>query len=142
MLEHLNIDLEYLKMLHDIMDDDFKVSGDLTNERRYGQQSDTLPWFWRISEPVGTYGSWLQECKFPNHSLFLQTNLVLVYRVSWLRAKAHFFWWSEELPLVGYEMQWMVNWFRWKEGEWKKRLGYVTNEDRPPHEASNIIQMI
>ena len=29
-------------MLHDIMDDDFKVSGDITDER-YGQQLDALP---------------------------------------------------------------------------------------------------
>ena len=41
-LECLNIDLEYLKMLHDIMDDDFKVPGDITDER-YGQQLDALP---------------------------------------------------------------------------------------------------
>ena len=101
-------------------------------QRRYGQRSDALPWFWIIGEPVGTCGSRMQEHKFPNHSLFLRTNLVLVYRVSWLRAKAHFFWWSEELRLVGYKMQWMVNWFWWKGGEWKKRLGYVTNEDRLP----------
>ena len=78
-LECLNIDPEYLKTLHDITDDDFKVSGDLTNERRYGQWSDTLSWFWRIGQPVGTCGSQMQECKFPNHSSFLQTNLVLVY---------------------------------------------------------------
>ena len=104
------------------MDDDFKVSGDLTDKRRCGRRSDTLPRFWRIGEPVGTCGSRMQECKFPNHTLFLRTNLVLVYQVSWLRAKAHFFQWSEELHLVGYKMQWTVNWFRWKEGEWKKDL--------------------
>ena len=29
-------------------------------------------------------------------------------------------------------MQWMVNWFQQKEGEWKRRLGDVTNDGHPP----------
>ncbi|KIM78567.1 hypothetical protein PILCRDRAFT_75318 [Piloderma croceum F 1598] len=60
------------------------------------------------------------------------TDLLLVYRVSWLRAKARFFRWSEELRLVEYEMQWTINWFRWKEGQWRTRLSEVDDEERPP----------
>ena len=56
-LKSLNIDLEYLKTLHDITEDDLKVSGDLTDKRQFGQWSDALPWFWMIGEPVGTTGS-------------------------------------------------------------------------------------
>ena len=29
-------------------------------------------------------------------------------------------------------MQWMVNLFQWKVGQWKKRLGEVTDEEQPP----------
>ena len=61
-LKLLNIDPEYLKTLHDITEDDLKVSGDVTDERRFGQWSDALPWFWTIGEPVGTSGSRMQEC--------------------------------------------------------------------------------
>ena len=59
------------------------------------------------------------------------TNLTLVYRVSWLRAKARFSRWSEELCLVESEMQWTVNWFWWKMEQWKKRLIDLADEDRP-----------
>jgi hypothetical protein len=52
--------------------------------------------------------------------------------VSWLRAKARASRWSEEFRLVGLEMEWTVNWFRCKEKEWKKRLGDVEDEERPP----------
>ena len=34
--------------------------------------------------------------------------------------------------MVGYEMQWTVNSFRWKAVQWKKRLGEVTDEEQPP----------
>ena len=131
-LKLLNIDPEYLKTLHDITEDDLKVSRDLTDKKWFGQQSDALPWFWTIGEPVGTSGSRMQECQFTCLSWIIPTNLMLVYCVSWLRAKAHFARWSEELHLVGCEMQWMVNWFWWKEDEWRKRLGDVINDERPP----------
>lgn len=55
----------------------------------------------------------------------------LVYRVSWLRAKARFSRWSEELRLVEHEMRWTVNWFRWKEMQWKDRLERVRQDLRP-----------
>ena len=57
---------------------------------------------------------------------------MLVYRVSWLRAKARFDRRSEELRIVGYEMEWTVNWFRWKEGQWRSRLTDMEDEERPP----------
>ena len=52
--------------------------------------------------------------------------------MSWLRAKARFNRWSEELRIVGYEMQWTVNWFRWKEEQWRLRLNELEDEERPP----------
>jgi hypothetical protein len=60
------------------------------------------------------------------------TNPSSVYRVSWLRAKARFARWSEELRLVEYEMQWTVNWFRWKQKEWHRRLRDLADEERAP----------
>jgi hypothetical protein len=55
-LKHLAVFLEYLSSLHDITDDNIKMSGDVTikmsgdvtEENRYGQRSDTLAWFWRF----------------------------------------------------------------------------------------------
>lgn len=54
-----------MSTLHDITDDDMKVAGDLTDERRFGQRSDTLPWFWRIGNADCSDGSdspRMQEC--------------------------------------------------------------------------------
>lgn len=45
-LHHLCNDGKYLATLHDIMENDMKVVGDLTNEQGVGQQSDTIAWFW------------------------------------------------------------------------------------------------
>ncbi|KIM76560.1 hypothetical protein PILCRDRAFT_77628, partial [Piloderma croceum F 1598] len=118
-LQRLSIDPEYVATLHDIMDDDLKVAGDLTDERRFGQRSDALPWFWRFGDAVDSGGLQMQECTYS-------------YWPCALRAKAQFFRWSEELRLVEYEMQWTINWFRWKEGQWRTRLSEVDDEERPP----------
>ena len=61
-LQRFLIDPEYAATLHDITDDDLKVAGDLTDEQRYGQQSDSLPWFWRFGDAVGSDGPRMQEC--------------------------------------------------------------------------------
>jgi hypothetical protein len=62
-LQRLPIDHKYSKTLHPITDDDLKVAGDLTDEARFGQQSDTLPWFWRVGEAVCDSGPQMEECK-------------------------------------------------------------------------------
>ena len=61
-LRHLSVDPEYLATLRDITDDDLKVAGDLTDERRVGQRSDALPWFWRFGDAVESGGPRMQEC--------------------------------------------------------------------------------
>jgi hypothetical protein len=53
------IDQEYVATLHDIMDDDLKVARDLTDERRVGQRSDALPWFWRFGDEIDTGSPWM-----------------------------------------------------------------------------------
>ena len=63
-LQRIGTDPEYLAMLHDISDDDLKVAGDLTDERRFGQRSDTLPWFWRIGDANDSGGPRIQECMY------------------------------------------------------------------------------
>jgi len=67
-LECLSIDPNYLATLHNITDDDLKVAGDLTDERRFGQRSDTLPWFWRFGETIhDSSGPGMQECMYPGY---------------------------------------------------------------------------
>jgi len=131
-LQRLSTDPEYMATLHDITDSDLKMAGDLTDERRVGQRSDTLPWFWRFGDTGDSGGPRMQECTYSDCPCACPTNTPSVYRVSWLRAKARFCRWSEELTLVGYEMQWTVNWFRWRENQWRQRLKDLDDEERPP----------
>jgi hypothetical protein len=60
-LQRLPAEPEYLETLHDITDIDLKVTGDLTDENRFGQRLDTLPWFWRIGDVVVSEGPQMQE---------------------------------------------------------------------------------
>jgi hypothetical protein len=48
-MERLAVHMDFLNTLRDITDDDMKMSGDIIEENRVGQRSDTLAWFWRIS---------------------------------------------------------------------------------------------
>lgn len=44
---------------------DLKMSGDVTEEKRFGQRNDTLAWFWRLGG-IGKReenDSWMQECR-------------------------------------------------------------------------------
>jgi hypothetical protein len=61
-LQHLPIDPEYLAKLRNITDDDLKVVGDITDEQRFRQWSDTLPWFWHINEVSNSNAPQMQEC--------------------------------------------------------------------------------
>lgn len=57
---------------------------------------------------------------------------VLVYRVNWLKAKARWQRWDEELNLVKHEMGWTVSWFQNKKDEWDRRYHQAT---KPGHQA-------
>ena len=68
-LQHLSVDPEYMATLRDITDDDLKVAGDLTDERRFGQRSDALPWFWRFGDAVESGGPRMQECMCSDYQI-------------------------------------------------------------------------
>jgi hypothetical protein len=73
-LERLPVEPEYLETLQDITEEDMKMSGDVTEENRFGQRSDTLAWFWRqggMLESDDGSSPRMQECKhnFPIRSL-------------------------------------------------------------------------
>ncbi|KAF9232933.1 hypothetical protein BU15DRAFT_67025 [Melanogaster broomeanus] len=44
-----------------------------------------------------------------------------VYKINWLKAKARYCRWKDELELVRHEMYWVVKWFQGQELEWKRR---------------------
>ncbi|KAG0697969.1 hypothetical protein DFH29DRAFT_878331 [Suillus ampliporus] len=68
--------------------------------------SDKLAWFWRINNAEDSQKNiWMNE----------------FYRVNWLKAKARYNRWSEELKLVQHEMFWTISWFRTQEERWRVR---------------------
>lgn len=65
--------------------------------------------------------------------------ILLVYRVNWLKAKARWRRWEEELSLVQHEMGWTVAWFKHQQGEWYRRWNEAT---KPGHQAYAYRQMM
>lgn len=47
----------------------------------------------------------------------------LVERVNWLRAKARYQRWDEEVQLVKSEMIWTLHWFGCQKTQWEERAG-------------------
>ena len=66
-LHRLLVDHTYLNTLKDITKGDMKMSGDVTEENRFGQRSDVLAWFWQQGlnvEEEAVPSVQMQECKF------------------------------------------------------------------------------
>jgi hypothetical protein len=55
-----------------IFEEDLRLSGDVLEENRIGQKSDTLAWFWRIGGGVEKeqQSEWMQECKNSFYFIF------------------------------------------------------------------------
>jgi hypothetical protein len=63
-MERLGADNATLRRYEKIEPEHLKLSGDLTEENRYGQRNDTLPWFWRLEGQTSEQSNtWMQECK-------------------------------------------------------------------------------
>jgi hypothetical protein len=64
-------------------------------------------------------------------------NPEVVYRVNWLRARAHAHRWEEELPLTEKEMIWTTLYFVNERDKWYRRLVNLRDQemDQKGHEA-------
>lgn len=118
-LQSLGASQDILDRFKLILPADLSVDKEVTEENRFGQGSDRLAWFWH----VGGYASpWTEECMpLSVHSASTVDGFCAVYRVSWLKSKARFERWEEELELVQNEMLWTTLWFKHQEREWERR---------------------
>ncbi|KAG1822770.1 uncharacterized protein BJ212DRAFT_1540916 [Suillus subaureus] len=92
-MQRLGADSDTLTSYQSLKADDLAVSKEVTEENRHGQGSDKLAWFWRINSVTNSQKSeWMYE----------------FYWVNWLKAKAQYDCWSEELKLVQHKMYWTV----------------------------------
>ena len=67
-LIRLNHFSDFLDTLHDISEQDMKMSRDITEENRYGQRLDALAWFWRLDDNLSgedQLSPHMKECRFP-----------------------------------------------------------------------------
>ncbi|KAG1859409.1 hypothetical protein C8R48DRAFT_673951 [Suillus tomentosus] len=95
-MQQLGADSDTMSSYQALKAEDLTVSKEVTEENRHGQGSDRLAWFWRINSAEDSQKSeWMNE----------------FYRVNWLKAKARYDRWSEELKL----------WFQKQESEWRAR---------------------
>ncbi|KAG1740735.1 uncharacterized protein EDB91DRAFT_1081835 [Suillus paluster] len=102
----LGADSDTVAVYQPLKPQDLVVSKEVTEENRHGQGSDKLAWFWRINNAEDSQKNvWMNE----------------FYRVNWLKAKARYDCWSEELKLVQHEMFWTISWFRTQEERWRVR---------------------
>ncbi|KAG1722519.1 hypothetical protein EDB19DRAFT_1645755, partial [Suillus lakei] len=105
-MQHLGADSDTLALYQPLKAQDLVVSKEVTEENRHGQGSDRLTWFWRINNAEDSQkNQWMNE----------------FYHVNWLKAKAQYDRWSEELKLVQHEMFWTVSWFGTQEATWRSR---------------------
>ncbi|KAG1841841.1 hypothetical protein F4604DRAFT_1597863, partial [Suillus subluteus] len=111
-MQRLGVDEEILRNVYqEILPSQLTVNQEVTEENRYGQGSDRLAWFWRVNNGGDTHeDAWMDE----------------FYRVNWLKAKARWQRWEEELSLVRHEMGWTVSWFGHKKDEWDRRYDQAT----------------
>ncbi|KAG1906569.1 uncharacterized protein F5891DRAFT_901580, partial [Suillus fuscotomentosus] len=102
-MQRLGADSDTMSSYQALKAEDLTVSKEVTEENRHGQGSDRLAWFWRINSAEDSQKSeWMNE-------------------FNWLKAKARYDRWSEELKLVQHEMCWTVWWFQKQESEWRAR---------------------
>ncbi|KAG1764090.1 hypothetical protein EV702DRAFT_1051462 [Suillus placidus] len=87
-MQRLGADEDTLKNVYqEIQPSQLSMDWEVTEENRYGQGSDRLAWFWMVSSSRDSdEDAWMDE--------------LLVYRVNWLKAKARWQRWEEELSLV------------------------------------------
>ncbi|KAG2028676.1 hypothetical protein BDR03DRAFT_813922, partial [Suillus americanus] len=112
-MQRLGADLDTLALYQPLRAQDLGVSKEITEENRHGQGSDALTWFWRINNAEDSQkNEWMDE----------------FYRVNWLKAKARYDRWNEELTLVQHEMFWTVSWFRTQEARWRARADESTKD--------------
>ncbi|KAG1717481.1 hypothetical protein EDB19DRAFT_1653367, partial [Suillus lakei] len=105
-MQHLGADSDTLALYQLLKAQNLVVSKEVTEENRHGQGSDRLTWFWGINNAEDSQkNQWMNK----------------FYHVNWLKAKARYDRWSEELKLVQHEMFWIVSWFGTQEATWRSR---------------------
>ncbi|KAG1851351.1 hypothetical protein DFJ58DRAFT_842233 [Suillus subalutaceus] len=101
-----------------LLREQLKISTAVGDPNARGQRNESLAWFWSVEVDLGG----------PDHSWNEE-----FYRVHWLRAKALWDRWKEEMMLVQLEMDWTCNIFLWKATQWGDRMRESLVKHLPGH---------
>lgn len=143
----LGADEAILSRLQLLLPNDIEASTAIVNPNQPGSTVVKLSWIWQTAGghrfgltemddhspyytgpddggPVPTATDRLFECSLIFHiSLLIYTYIFAVRRVHWLRARAQYMRWQEEVTLTRYEMQWTVAYFAYRSNQWAQNSG-------------------
>ena len=78
-LSRLEASQDILQKYQPIKPEELGVNKDITEENRYGQSSDILPWFWRIGgSQLQSPDVWNEECKCIYSKIFFNTYISIL----------------------------------------------------------------
>jgi hypothetical protein len=133
-LTKLGAEKDILEKFKPLTKDDLKVCTDVVEERRVGQRSDEVAWFWRLDgsdlqgNPWLKEGFWFTECPKLTDLIFFE-----VRRVNWLRAKARHLRWQEELKILESEMGWTLQFYEFSRQTWHERAEWAAKHNLEGH---------
>jgi hypothetical protein len=115
--------------LRPLSPNDVRASTAIINPNEPGSTRLRLSWIWQtaggprfgLAENAGAGAddsASTRECKFSISRNIYLLIYSIVQRVHWLRARAQFLRWQEEVTLINYEMQWTVRFFIHKSRSW------------------------
>ncbi|KAG1884743.1 hypothetical protein F4604DRAFT_1919247 [Suillus subluteus] len=109
---------DQLQKFKPLLCEQLKISTAVGDPNARGQRNESLAWFWSVEVDLcGPDQSWNEE----------------FYRVHWLRAKALWDRWKEEMTLVQLEMDWTCHYFSWRATQWGDRMRESLEKRLPGH---------
>ncbi|KAG1867096.1 hypothetical protein C8R48DRAFT_747493 [Suillus tomentosus] len=109
---------DQLQKYKPLLREQLKISTAVGDPNARGQRNESLAWFLSVEVDLGGPDqSWNEE----------------FYRVHWLRAKALWDRWREEMLLVKLEMDWTCKFFLWKTTQWGEHMQGSLEKRLPGH---------
>jgi hypothetical protein len=133
----LGADWDTLSRLNILSPSDIGASTAVVNPNEPGSSRIQLSWIWQTAgghrfglssdgnigaDIISGAGDRIIECNCFISQYLIDSYYSLVRRIHWLRARAQYKRWQEEVTITRYEMQWTVAYFAYNGDKWEDRL--------------------